>query len=83
MNPCFSYYFCLMIEGSGTGSVSMTNESGSATLVRSSNSVCVQLAHPHSADRQRDRADEHALQGEVPQGHPADGGAAQQLHQRS
>ncbi len=45
--------------------------------------VCVQLAHPHSADRQRDRADEHAVQGEVPQGHPADGGAAQQLHQRS
>jgi len=43
----------------------------------------VQLAYPHTAHRQRDRADEHAVQGEVPQGHPADGGATQQLHQRS
>jgi hypothetical protein len=28
-NQCFSYYFCLMIEGSGSGSISLTN--GSAT----------------------------------------------------
>jgi hypothetical protein len=32
-NQCFSYYFCLMIEGSGSrsgaGSVSLTNRSGS------------------------------------------------------
>ena len=28
-NQCFSYFFCLMIEGSGSGSVSLTNGSGS------------------------------------------------------
>ncbi len=27
-NQCFSYYFCLMIEGTGSGSVSLTNRSG-------------------------------------------------------
>ncbi len=27
-NQCFSYYFCLMIEGSWSGSVSLTNGSG-------------------------------------------------------
>ena len=26
-NQCFSYYFCLVIEGSGAGSVSLTNGS--------------------------------------------------------
>jgi hypothetical protein len=28
-NQCFSYYFCLMIEGLGSGSGSVTNGSGS------------------------------------------------------
>jgi hypothetical protein len=28
-NQGFSYYFCMMIEGSGTGSIPLTNESGS------------------------------------------------------
>ena len=42
----------------------------------------LQLSYPNTSDRQRDRADEHAVQGEVPQGHPADGGEAQQLYQR-
>jgi hypothetical protein len=29
----FSYYFCLMIEGSGSESIPLTNGSGSATLL--------------------------------------------------
>jgi hypothetical protein len=32
-NNVFSYYFCLMIEGSGTGSVPLTNGSGSLKLI--------------------------------------------------
>ncbi len=31
-NQGLSYYFCLMIEGSGTGSVLLTNRSGSRRL---------------------------------------------------
>lgn len=42
-----------------------------------------QFSDPYSSDRQRDRPDEHALQGEVPQGHPADGGETQELYYRS
>ena len=39
-----------------------------------------QLTHPYPTDRQWDSADEHPLQGEVPQGHPGDGGEAHQVH---
>jgi hypothetical protein len=28
-NQCFSYYFCMMIEGSGSGSIPLTSGSGS------------------------------------------------------
>ncbi len=31
-NQCFSYYFCLMIEGSGSESLSLNNGSGSGRL---------------------------------------------------
>ena len=42
----------------------------------------VQFPHPDASDWQWDRVDEHAVQGEVPEGHAADGGEAQQLHLR-
>ena len=45
--------------------------------------VKFQFSDPYSSDRQRDRPDEHALQGEVPQGHSADGGETQELYYRS
>jgi hypothetical protein len=51
-NEGFSYYFCLIIEGSGsgTGSVPRTNGSGSATLIRRlSDEVAASSSNSHGS----------------------------------
>jgi hypothetical protein len=51
-NQCFSYYFCLMIEGSGSGS--LTNGSGSATIGVSVHRLNGQSS-PSAPPRRRER----------------------------